>query len=128
MFSKMTQAVMLSGCLLAAGAVSANERNVIVPVIAGAAVGAVLATLIARSDHNDHNDRYRPRYDHSPPPAHYRPQYQPVRYVPVAPRMEYRRFDAPPPRGFQARGRDHDRGYERGHDRGDDYGRGGNRW
>lgn len=113
MISKMTKVLILSGCLIAAGTASANERNVIVPVIAGAAVGAVLATVISKSNH----DRDRgPRY-YQPRP-HYQPRYQPVAYVPVGPRVEYRRFAPPPPRGHYDR---HDY-RDRGHDRRD------NRW
>jgi len=116
MFSKMTQALILSGCLLAAGAASASDRNVVVPVIAGAAVGAVLATVIADSGH----DHYRPQ-DYRPQPR-YQPVYQPVAYVPVAPRVEYRRFAPPPPHGYYNGG--HDRGYDHRYD----HGRGEGRW
>lgn len=122
MFSKMIQAVVLSGSLVAAGAVSANDRNVIVPVIAGAAVGAVLATIISNSNRNDYQ---RPQYQGYQPQPRYQPQYQPVAYVPVGPRVEYRRFD-PPHRGYYDRGpnRYDDRGYGNGHYQG----RGDGRW
>lgn len=126
MFSKMTQALILSGCLVAAGAASAGERNVIVPVIAGAAVGAVLATAISNSGH----DHYRPQYQQYRPQPHYQPQYQyqPVAYVPVATRVEYRRFAPPPPHSYYHGGYDR-RGWDnRGHDRGYDHGRGDGRW
>jgi opacity protein-like surface antigen len=118
MFSKMTQALILSGCLVAAGAASADERNVIVPVIAGAAVGAVLATVIAGSSH----DHYRPQYQGYAPQPRYQPVYQQVAYVPVAPRVEYRRFEPPRPHGY------YNGGYNRGYDRGYDHGRGDGRW
>ena len=117
MFSKMTKALILSGLLVAATAASANERDVIVPVIAGAAVGAVLATVISGSGHDHH-----PRYQGYQPQPRYQPQYQPVAYVPVRPQVEYRRFAPPPPRGY------YDRGYHRGYDRGYDHGRGDGRW
>lgn len=123
MFSKMIQAVVLSGSLVAAGAASANDRNVIVPVIAGAAVGAVLATLI--SSNAGHDNYQRPQYQGYQPQPRYQPRYQPVAYVPVGPRVEYRRFDAPH-RGYYDRGphRFDDRGYGNGHYQG----RGDGRW
>jgi hypothetical protein len=100
MFTKMTQALILTVCLAAAGTASATDRTVIVPVIAGAAVGAVLATAISSAKH-----------DHAPRHSHDRPRYRPVAYVPVAPRVEYRRV-APPPRhyyrGDRYRGNAHD--------------------
>jgi hypothetical protein len=111
MFSKMTQVLMLTGCLIAAGTASASERDVIVPVIAGAAVGAVLATVLSGSD-NDHHSR--PQYRGYQPQPRYQPRYQPVAYVPVAPRVEYRRV-GPPPRGYDGGHYRHDdRGYDRG--------------
>ncbi|RRV10290.1 hypothetical protein EGJ27_01295 [Pseudomonas sp. v388] len=104
MFSKMTKVLILTGLLIASGAASANDRNVIVPVIAGAAVGAVLATVIA-SKGNDRDHRHeRPRYHRA--------------YAPAPPRMQYRRY-APPPRHHYD-----NRRYDRGHD---SY-RGGRRW
>ncbi len=112
MISKMTQALILSGCLVAAGAASASERDVVVPVIAGAAVGAVLATVIRGSGH----DRNRSHYQDYRPQPRYQPVYQPVAYVPVQ-RVEYRRFAPPPPRGY------HGRGYDRHFDH-----RGQGRW
>lgn len=117
MFSKMTKALILSGCLVAAGAASASERDVIVPVIAGAAVGAVLATVISGSGH----DHYRPQYQGYRPQPHYQQQYQRVAYVPVE-RIEYRRFAPPAPHGYYNGGPG--RGYERGYD----HGRGDGRW
>ncbi|GAB7528732.1 hypothetical protein PS3A_11410 [Pseudomonas sp. 3A(2025)] len=96
MFSKMTKILMLSASLLMAGTATATaaDRNVIVPVVAGAAVGAVLATVIARNDR--HDDRH---YDRRPPPREYRHHREPVRYVPVRPRYEHHRY-APPPRHY----------------------------
>ena len=95
MFAKMTQALLLTDCLIGAGTASANDRNVIVPVIAGAAVGAVLATVIAKSGDDDR------RHHRAPPRADYRPRYQPVAYVPVSRRVEYRRVAAPPSRFYR---------------------------
>lgn len=126
MFSKMTKALILSGCLVvAAGTANADERNVIVPVIAGAAVGAVLATAISGSGHEHHRPapHYRPGPGYQPAPRyqpaphyqaapHYQTYYQPVAYVPVAPR----RFAPPPPPPH------------RYHDGGHDRGRGDGRW
>lgn len=108
MISKMTKALILSGCLVAAGAASASDRDVVVPVIAGAAVGAVLATVISGSGHDHYRSDYR---DYRPQPR-YQPVYQPVAYVPVAPR----RFapPPPPPHGHYDRGY-----YDRGGHRGD---------
>lgn len=104
MFSKMTKALILSGFLIASGAASANDRNVIVPVIAGAAVGAVLATVIAKKGH----DRdYR----------HERPRYQRVVYAPAPPRMHHRRYAPPPRHHYDNRHDRHDRRYDRGHRR-----------
>lgn len=122
MISKMIQAVILSGSLAVAGTASANDRNVIVPVIAGAAVGAVLATLISSSGRNDYQ---QPRYQNYQPQPRYAPQYQPVAYVPVRQQVVYRRFEP-------VRGNHYDRGYDRGRDwhgdRGYDQGRGNGRW
>lgn len=111
MISKLTKVLLLSASLLAAGTASATERSIVVPVIAGAAVGAVLATAISHSQRID-----RPHYRPAPPP----PRYQPVAYVPVVPQPH--RFAPPPPRGH------YDRHYDRGYDRGHDRGRGGDRW
>ncbi|MFJ3483085.1 hypothetical protein ACIPL1_06835 [Pseudomonas sp. NPDC090202] len=110
MFSKMTKALILSGCLVAAGAASADERNVIVPVIAGAAVGAVLATVLSDSGH----DHHRPHYQNYAPA----PRYQPVAYYAPPPPVVYRRYEAPRPRGY------YDAGYHRGYDQH----RGDGRW
>jgi hypothetical protein len=126
MISKMIQAVILSGSLAVAGTASANDRNVIVPVIAGAAVGAVLATLISHSGRNDYQ---QPRYQHYQPRPRYAPQYQPVAYVPVRRQVVYRRVEPvygnPYDHGRNWHG---DRGYNRGYDRGYDRGRGDGRW
>jgi hypothetical protein len=117
MLSKMSHALILSGLLAAAGTASASERNVIVPVIAGAAVGAVLAAAISQSNHHG-RERYQ---DYRPQPRYaprYQQQYQRVVYVPVRERVEYRRFAPPPPRGY----------YDGGYRRGFDHGRGYDRW
>jgi hypothetical protein len=125
MLSKMSHALILSGLLAAAGTASASERNVIVPVIAGAAVGAVLAAVISQSNNHRH-ERYQ---DYRPQPRYapgYQPRYQqypPVAYVPVRERIEYRRFAPPPPRGYYNGGY-----YDGGYRRGFDHGRGNDRW
>ncbi|MFK3799175.1 MULTISPECIES: hypothetical protein [unclassified Pseudomonas] len=101
MISKMTKALILSGCLVAAGAASASDRDVVVPVIAGAAVGAVLATVISGAGHDHHRPEYR---DYRPQPR-YQPVYQPVAYVPVRPR--HYAPPPPPPHGYYDRGWGH---------------------
>lgn len=106
MISKITQALLLSGCLVAAGTAGASERDVIVPVIAGAAVGAILATVIGSSSAGHHD---RAHYQSYQPPPRYVARYQPVAYVPVAPRVEYRRFEPARPHDYH-RGFDHARG------------------
>ena len=118
MFSKMTQVLVLAGCLITGGAASASERNVILPVIAGAAVGAVLATVISKSNHDNNQRR---DYRGYPPQPRYQPRYQPVAYVPLR-QVEYRRFAPAPPRGYYGGG------YYRQDNRGYDRGRGDGRW
>ncbi|MDH0745644.1 hypothetical protein N5D61_04720 [Pseudomonas sp. GD03842] len=108
MISKMTKALILSGCLVAAGAASAADRDVVVPVIAGAAVGAVLATVISGSGHDHHRPDYR---DYRPRPR-YQPVYQPVAYVPVAPRR-FAPPPPPPPHAWHPRGHDYHVDYRR---------------
>jgi hypothetical protein len=120
MFSKLSQVLLLSASLLMAGTASADQRDVLVPVIAEAAVGAVVATVISRSGHERAPQVYQ---GYAPTP-----RYQPVAYVPVAPRMDPRRFSPPPHRGYyqEYRGRHdrhdkhykHGRGQGRGHDNG----------
>lgn len=112
MFSKMTQALILSGCLLAAGAANANERDVIVPVIAGAAVGAILATVISQGHERPRYEQYRPQPRYQP---RYQPQYQAVRYVPVR-TVEYRRYN-PAPYGYRDGGHRRDYDHYRRNDR-----------
>lgn len=109
MFSKMTQALILSGCLVAAGAASAGERNMIVPVIAGAAVGAVVATALSGGGHEHY---YRPHYQAAYPVY---PAYQRVAYVPAGPPVVYRRYGPPPYYGHGHGYYDH--GYNRGYGR-----------
>ncbi|MDF2643399.1 MAG: hypothetical protein K0R45_2673 [Pseudomonas sp.] len=105
MFAKMTKALLLTGCLIGAGTAAASDRSVVVPVLAGAAVGAVLATVVAKSG-NDHHHR-APRH------VDYRPRYQPVAYVPVAPPPRY--YRAPAPQHFHHRGPDRGRYDNHGH-------------
>lgn len=105
MFTKLSKALVLSTALAmagVAGTASADERNVIVPVIAGAAVGALIASSWDNGHHRHRHDRYERRY--APPPRYYqpaRPVYyqrapQPVYYQQIPPPVYYRA--APPPR------------------------------
>lgn len=104
MFAKLTKAALLSACLVAAGAAgsaSADERDLVVPMIAGAAVGALIAT---NWDNNGHHHPHEPRYAPRPQPVMYVPAPQPVYYQPAPPpphrpwdhHGEGRRFDGPP--------------------------------
>jgi hypothetical protein len=106
MFAKLTKALLLSTCLVAAGVAgtaSADERNLIVPVIAGAAVGALIASNWDNGGHHHHHEqRYAPRpvyYQPAPRPVYYQPAPQPVYYQP-APRPVYYQ-PAPPPRHWE---------------------------
>ena len=77
MISKMSKVLILAGCLVAAGTASAADRDVVVPVIAGAAVGAVLMTALSDSGGHHHRHHYAPqpvRYAPAPPP-HWGPQH-----------------------------------------------------
>lgn len=123
MFSKLTKALILSGCLLAAGTAAANGRDVLVPVIAGAAVGAVIATAM----NGDHHHTYYREYE--PQPRYVTP-YQSVVYVREPTRVEYRPVYSPPPRGYYSRDGwgHHGWGHDRGHDRDRDYRHGDRRW
>lgn len=69
MFSRILKVGLLAGCLVAAGTASAADRNVVVPVLAGAAVGAVLVAVLA--DSSDDRHRHAVRHHHRPPPRHY---------------------------------------------------------
>ncbi|WP_225775939.1 hypothetical protein [Pseudomonas sp. Marseille-Q5115] len=100
MFAKLTKALLLSTCLVAAGVAgtaSADERNFIVPVVAGAAVGALIASNWDNGGHHHHDG---PRY--APPPRQvvYVPAPQPVYYRP-APQVVYYRPAPPPPRHWE---------------------------
>lgn len=70
MFSRILKVGLLACCLVAAGNASA-DRNVVVPVLAGAAVGAVLVAVLANS--SDDRRRYQePRHYHrQPQPRHH---------------------------------------------------------
>lgn len=69
MFSRILKVGLLAGCLVAAGTASAADRNVVVPALAGAAVGAVLVAVL--SDSSDDRHRHAVRHHHRPPPRHY---------------------------------------------------------
>ncbi|MGN5595395.1 hypothetical protein [Stutzerimonas nitrititolerans] len=70
MFSRILKVGLLAGCLIAAGTASAADRNVVVPVLAGAAVGAVLVAVLADSS-DDRHRHHAVRHHHRPPPRHY---------------------------------------------------------
>lgn len=106
MFAKLTKALLLSSCLVAAGVAgtaSADERDLIVPVIAGAAVGALIAGSWDDGGHHHHEPRYAPQprpvmYAPVPQPVYYQPAPQPVYYRPAPPpqrHWEHQRFDGP---------------------------------
>ncbi len=85
MFRRIMQATVLATCLAGAGVVSAADRNVVVPVIAGVAVGALLGVVLSQ-DRGERHEHRRPAYKaphrvkhYAPPPRHYRP----VQYVAV---------------------------------------------
>lgn len=111
MLTKWTKALLLSTCLVSAGVVgtaSADERNLVVPIIAGAAVGALIASNWHGGGHHHHrdNDYAPPRpvyYRRAPRPVYYQPAPQVIYYQPP-PRPVYYR-PAPPPRywGYQQR-------------------------
>jgi nucleoside-specific outer membrane channel protein Tsx len=65
MFSRILKVGLLVGCLVAAGTASAADRNVVVPVLAGAAVGAVLVAVLANASDDDHRHQ-RHRHYHQP--------------------------------------------------------------
>ncbi len=69
MFSRILKVGLLAGCLVAAGHASAADRNVAVPVLAGAAVGAVLVAVLANASDDDHRHQ-PPRHYHQPPRHH----------------------------------------------------------
>ncbi|WP_263261719.1 hypothetical protein [Pseudomonas sp. RIT-PI-S] len=99
MFAKLTKALLLSTCLVAAGVAgtaSADERDLIVPVIAGAAVGALIA---GNWDNGGHHHYHEPRYAPQPRPVMYVPAPQPVYYQPAPQPVYYR--PAPPPRHWE---------------------------
>ena len=84
MISRISQVVLLSGCLAVAGGASAFEReDLIVPVMAGVAVGVLLGSA-GHDDHRHHQRNYR-----QPQVVYYQPRparvyrYAPVRYVAV---------------------------------------------
>ncbi|KRW69156.1 hypothetical protein [Stutzerimonas nitrititolerans] len=70
MFSRILKVGLLAGCLVAAGTASAADRNVVVPVLAGAAVGAVLVAVLADSS-DDRHRHHTVRHHHRPAPPRY---------------------------------------------------------
>ncbi|MBU1282084.1 MAG: hypothetical protein KJ884_00630 [Gammaproteobacteria bacterium] len=85
MFRRMTQVAVLAACLTAASAASAADRNVVVPVIAGVAVGALLGVAFSQ-DRDDRHRYHRPAYKAPKRVVHYAPaprHYRPVQYVAV---------------------------------------------
>ena len=113
MFAKLTKALILSTAVAlagVAGTASADERNLIVPVIAGAAVGALIASSWDNGHHHHrhYDDRYerryapQPRYYYAPArPVYYQRVPQPVYYQQIPPPVYYR--PAPPPRHWEYR-------------------------
>ncbi|QGZ30380.1 hypothetical protein [Stutzerimonas stutzeri] len=89
MFSRTLKVGLLVGCLVVAGHASAADRNVVVPVLAGAAVGAVLVAVLANASDDDH--RHQPPRHYRQPPRHHvqhrRPVPRVVHYRPK--RVEY---------------------------------------
>jgi len=94
MFSRILKIGLLAGCLVAASAASAADRNVAVPVLAGAAVGAVLVAVLSNDSDdrhgNQHSRRYQPQpkrhvhyHRHAPRVVKYRPQRVEYVMVPV---------------------------------------------
>ncbi|MFF7707491.1 hypothetical protein [Pseudomonas sp. NPDC007930] len=107
MFSKMTKILLLSGCLIGAGVASTNASaqpsDVIVPALAGAAVGAIIAGSLDNGGHH-HRDHYDRGYYRAPPqPVYYQPR--PVYYAPPPPRPRVVYYQpAPPPPAYWHRG------------------------
>lgn len=71
MFSRMSKVVLLAGCLTLASGASAYERkDLIVPVIAGVAVGVLLSSAFDNRD----DDRHRRDHRREPRVVYYQPQ------------------------------------------------------
>ena len=89
MFSRILKIGLLTGCLITASAASAADRNVVVPVLAGAAVGAVLVAVLSNDSDDRHSHRHSRRYQHQPKPHvhHHRHAPRAIRYRPK--RVEY---------------------------------------
>ena len=88
MISRISQVVLLSGCLAVAGGANAFEReDLVVPVIAGVAVGVLLGS----AGHDDHHHRHQRNYRQPVQVVYYQPRHsrayryvpQPVRYIAV---------------------------------------------
>ncbi|MFL9812197.1 hypothetical protein D7241_02940 [Stutzerimonas sp. VN223-3] len=87
MFGRIIKVGLLAGCLIMAGTASASDRNVVVPVLAGAAVGAVLVAVLSKSD-DDHHEYRQPRHaQHRPHARYHRAPPRVVNYRPK--RVEY---------------------------------------
>lgn len=104
MISRISQVVLLTGCLTLAGCASAFERKDVVPVIAGVAVAVLVGAAIhnSRDDRHRHESRQPPRvvYYQQQPHRHHRHGRQQVRYVAVPVHRGH---------GHHRRDRDHDR-------------------
>ena len=79
MSSRILKIGLLAACLVAAGNASAGDRNVVVPVLAGAAVGAVLVAVL--SDSSDDRQRHQVVHHHHRPTPPRNHRYHP-RHVP----------------------------------------------
>ncbi|UFH49195.1 hypothetical protein [Pseudomonas sp. KNUC1026] len=101
MFSKMTKILLLSGCLIGASvastSASARPSDVIVPALAGVAVGAIIAgSMDGGGGHHHYRERY---YEPQPQPRYYY-EARPVYYAPPPPpppRVVYYQPGPPPP-------------------------------
>lgn len=98
MFRQVPKAILLTGCLLAAGHAFAGDRNDwVVGAIAGAVVGSVLASHQSEGNYSDrrhYDDRHyydRHRLYREPPPrvVYYTPQRYQSYPVYVVPRHPY---------------------------------------
>lgn len=79
MFSRILKVGLLAGSLVATANASAADRNVVVPVLAGAAVGAVLVAVLSDSS-DDRHRHHAARHHHRPPPPRHHVHHS--RYVP----------------------------------------------
>jgi len=70
MFSRILKVGLLAGSLVAAANASAADRSVVVPVLAGAAVGAVLVAVLSDSSDDRHRHHAARHHHRAPPPRH----------------------------------------------------------